>query len=148
MKLSSIRFAPLVLALSLAASLPVRQAGAAEGPVPTEAPVIVEAGIPDEPPASPPEPLGEVVYLDAVVLLVDHEQGAIAVSTMGNDGLRSGRKALRVNLSEVRVVDIQNQPLEFSDVAIGDRVDLYARPSAGSAPETVFDIIDYGRHPE
>lgn len=83
-------------------------------------------------------------YFDAVVLLIEHKAGLLGIQYFDEATGAEEKHSFRVDPEDVYVADALNRPLEFTDVQIGDRVDVYSEIDA-SGKEAVIDIIDYSR---
>ncbi len=91
-------------------------------------------------------PLGkqEKDTFDAVVLLIDHKAGLLGIQSLNEKTAAEEKHSFSLDPNDVYVVDSLNRPLEFTDIQVGDRVDIYSEiDSAGK--ETVIDIVDYSR---
>lgn len=96
------------------------------------------------PAADAPAPKLEKDYFDAVVLLIEHKAGLLGIQYFNEASGSEEKHSFRVDPDDVYVADALNRPLEFTDVQVGDRVDIYSEIDA-SGKEAVIDIIDYSR---
>ena len=84
----------------------------------------------------------EKEYDDAKVLLIDHQKGMLGIVVPDAKGGKEEKYSFQVDPKEVYVTNPMSQYLEFSDIAVGDRVDIYTSVDA-NGKETVIDIWDY-----
>lgn len=91
-------------------------------------------------------PLGkqEKDTFDAVVLLIDHKAGLLGAQILNEETGKEEKHSFSLDPNDVYVVDSLNRPLEFTDIQVGDRVDIYSEIDA-VGKETVIDIVDYSR---
>ena len=96
-----------------------------------------------EPVETAPAPaLIENEYYNATVLLIDHERGLLGVQYYDEASDSIKKKSFEVNVIEVYVTNPLNQYLDFLDVKVGDKIDLFTLVG-DDGKESVFDIIDY-----
>lgn len=87
-------------------------------------------------------------YTDATVLLIDHASGLLGISYEDEEaGAKPQKASFKINLNEVYVTNTLSHNLEFSQVLVGDHVDVLTLVDA-SGHETVTDIVDYNRFDE
>ena len=82
-------------------------------------------------------------YFDSTVLLIDHEAGLLGVQFFNEGTGKEEKHSFRVDPNGVFVSDSLNKDLEFTDIQLGDRVDIYSEISASG--ETVIEVVDYSR---
>lgn len=82
-------------------------------------------------------------YLDAEVLLIDHETGHLGIRMEGPDG--ETKAAVKADPVRVQVLNTLNQELAFSDIQVGDQVDVVALPAGEGELENAVEILDYTR---
>ena len=83
-------------------------------------------------------------YFDGTVLLVDHEAGLLGVQFINEETGKEEKYSFRVDVKGVFVADSLSRDLEFTDIQVGDRVDIFSETDA-AGKETVMDIVDYSR---
>ena len=84
----------------------------------------------------------EKEYSDAVVVLIDPKTGMIALSWTNEETQKEEKLSFKVDLDQVDVTNPLNQYLEFSNISVGDHVDIVTiKPQDGK--ETVVEILDY-----
>ncbi|MGH7198446.1 MAG: hypothetical protein ACREH5_06895 [Candidatus Omnitrophota bacterium] len=83
-------------------------------------------------------------YFDSTVLLIDHEAGLLGVQLFNEETGKEEKRSFRVDPNDVFVSDSLRRNLEFTDIEVGDRVDIYSETDA-AGEETVIDIVDYSR---
>lgn len=82
-------------------------------------------------------------YEDATVVLLDHDTGMIGVTLETPSG-QTEKKSFQVDPKNVYVTNPLNHNLDWSQVQVGDHIDIYA-VIGEDGRETVADIIDYNR---
>src|SRR3989338_6261050 len=104
------------------------------------------AEMPTPPPGSPAPGAGssltEKEYSDAVVLLIDPKSGMIGLSWLNEETQKEEKLSFQVDPESVDVSNALNQYFEFSNISIGDHVDIITVRDA-SGKETVVEIVDY-----
>lgn len=95
-------------------------------------------------PASPESPTGEKEYYDATVLLINPKDGMLGVNHVDEKTQQNERLSFQVDLKEVLVTNQFNQSLEFSEIAVGDRVDIFTEKGRGGK-DNVTTIVDYNK---
>ncbi len=105
-----------------------------------------EESRPEAPVAKQNQGLLEDRYYDeATVLLIDPVEGHLGIEMPDpNGGAETKKYSFRVNVQEVDVTNPMNQELQFSDIQVGDSVDLSVHVSP-DGQETVYEIWDYNR---
>lgn len=84
----------------------------------------------------------EKEYLDAVVLLIDPPTGMLGIS-MENETTRAQEKySFKVDPQKTDITNPANDYLEFTDISIGDHMDIYTVVNA-NGKEEVVEIYDY-----
>lgn len=89
----------------------------------------------------------EKEYYDATVLLIDHDSGMLGVKIVDETTQAETKLSFVVDPEEVNVTTTQNQYLEFSDIQVGDFLDIYTEIGK-DGKEMVLDIIDYTQIPK
>lgn len=84
----------------------------------------------------------EKEYLDAVVLLVDAKSGMIGLSWQEEGSLKEEKLSFKVDTDKVDVTNPQNQYLEFSNISVGDHMDVVTIKDQ-NGKETAVEILDY-----
>lgn len=95
--------------------------------------------------ATPPDNNIGNEYYDAIVLLIDHEKGMLAVSIPDETTGKEKKFSFVVDRAELYVSSPSGQEIEFSQIQTGDRVDLSTHVENGI--EKVVDIMDFDRFP-
>ena len=96
---------------------------------------------------SDPASSTEREYLNAKVLLIDHMSGFIGVLLEGESDESRKKMTFRADPTQVYVTDLRGKPLDFTDVQVGDTVELYTHLDEDSH-EVVLDIVNYNRSSE
>ena len=86
-------------------------------------------------------------YYDATVLLIDYDNGMLGVKLVDEKTNEETKLSFVIDPEEVNVATVQNQYLEFSDIQVGDHLDIYTEIGK-DGKETVLDIIDYSQIPK
>jgi|GEM_PF-2158391 len=121
---------------------------AAEDPAPVEKPAEVSES--SAQPVEPAEGSGpaEKEYYEGTVLMVDPQTGYIGVSFKPQiEGEPETKKAFRTGPDLTDVYDAQNQYRDFSDIRLGDFVDVTVEVSSDGTESAIF-IQDFSMLPE
>ncbi len=89
----------------------------------------------------------EKEYYDATVLLIDHDKGLLGIKLIDEKTREEIKLSFVVDPEAVNVTTTQSQYLEFSDIQVGDYLDMYTEVGK-DGKETVLDIIDYTQIPQ
>ena len=86
----------------------------------------------------------EKEYYDATVLLIDHTSGMLGVKQVDEGTAEEKKFSFIVDAEYAHVTNNVNQYLEFSDIAVGDSIDIYTEIDK-NGKESVFEIVDYSQ---
>lgn len=86
----------------------------------------------------------EKEYLGATVILIDAKTGDFGVVYNDEETGREEKLAFKTDPNDVYLVDARNGLLDFSEIEVGDHLDIYVDKDP-SGKETVTDITDSSR---
>ena len=98
------------------------------------------------PAAAVKETATEKEYYGVKVLLVDPKAGLLGVLFTNDDNGEPEKLSFRVDPADVQVVNKQNRFLDFSEILVGETLDLYVIVGP-DGKETIDQIITYDLHP-
>lgn len=90
------------------------------------------------------ESIEETEYYDCIVVLIDHGKGLLGVNHLDDKTRETKPLSFKADPNTVYVTNQFNQVLEFSEVAAGDRIDVYTEKGS-TGQEEVTTIIDYNK---
>lgn len=96
---------------------------------------------PASPAIQPKTPSDEKEYYDAVVVLIDPKAGMIGLSWTNEETQKEEKLSFKVDPDKVDVTNPLNQYLEFSNISVGNHVDLVTIKDQ-NGKEKLVEIMD------
>ena len=84
----------------------------------------------------------EKEYDKVVALLVDYQQGFLAVGTPNDEEGTIEKKVFKVDMRSVDIVNPANQYFDFAEIKSGHHLDIVTEIES-DGKERVFEIVDY-----